>query len=242
MAVALATARLMHGCLADGVSFSPRNALLTLVAAYFHDVGLIQTEDDRKGSGAKYTVGHEERSVGFLRRYLSGKGFSKEEIETGANFIRCTILSVAPAKIPFASEEGRTCGYIVGSSDLLAQMADRLYLEKLLFLFKEFQEARLPGFDTELELLQKTKDFYEVVAKKRLNGDFGGLCDHMRSHFNKWLNIDSDLYSDAIAKNIDYLEVVITHCKDSFDCYLEYLRRGGIAEQIKDERAAKKGR
>ena len=238
VSVVLATARLMHGCFSDGVSFSPRNGLLALIAAFFHDVGLIQTEGDLKGSGAKYTVGHEERSIRFLQHYLSDKQFSDTEIENAADFIRCTILNVTPSQIPFPSPETRACGYIVGSSDLLAQMADRLYLEKLLFLFREFQEARLPGFDTELELLRKTKDFYEVVAKKRLNEEFGGLCDHMRSHFDQWLNIDADLYSAAIGKNIEYLEVIIAHCRDSFDCYLEYLRRGGIAAQIKEEMAA----
>jgi hypothetical protein len=238
VSVVLATVRLMHGCFSDGISFSPRSGLLALISAFFHDVGLIQTEGDLEGSGAKYTVGHEERSIRFLRHYLSDEAFSETEIENAASFIRCTILNVPPSQIPFASPETRTCGFIVGSSDLLAQMADRLYLEKLLFLFREFQEARLPGFETELELLQKTKAFYEVVAKKRLNEEFGGLCDHMRSHFDKWLDIDVDLYSEAISNNIAYLEIIITHCRESFDCYLEYLRRGGIAAQIKYEMAA----
>jgi hypothetical protein len=77
-----------------------------------------------------------------------------------------------------------------------------------------------------------------VVAKKRLNEEFGGLFNHMRSHFDKWLDIDVDLYSEAIRNNIDYLEIIIDHCRDSFDCYLEYLRRGGITARIKGEMAA----
>ncbi|MGD8367807.1 MAG: HD domain-containing protein [Desulfobacterales bacterium] len=239
VSVVVATARLMHGCLADGVTFSSRNGLLTLTAALFHDVGLIQTEEDRNGSGAKYTVGHEERSVRFLREYLASQGFSDPEIEVGANFIRCTILSISPAQISFLSREENTCGRILGSADLLAQMADRLYLEKLLFLFREFEEARLPGFDTELELLWKTKDFYESVAKKRLNEDLGKIHTHMRSHFREWMDIDADLYTEAIAKNIDYLETIIKYCRNSFDCYLEFLRRGGIADQVRKERSEK---
>ncbi len=237
VSVVVATARLMHGCLADGLTFSSRNGLLTLIAALFHDVGLIQTEDDRLGSGAKYTVGHEERSVRFLQAYLSDKGFSDREIDTGASLIRCTILSISPAQIEFLTRDAEMCGRILGSADLLAQMADRLYLEKLLFLFSEFQEARLPGFDTELELLRKTKDFYESVAKKRLNEDLGRIFKHMRSHFREWMDIDADLYFEAIAKNIDYLETIIQYCRDSFDCYLEFLRRGGIADQIRKERS-----
>jgi hypothetical protein len=238
--VVLATARLFHGCKVDGLSFSPKRILLTLIAAFFHDTGLIQTENDRHGSGAKYTVGHEERSVGFFRKYLAGKDFLENEIENGANFIRCTILDRLPLSIPFPDEESRTCGYILGSADLLAQMADRLYLEKLLLLFKEFEEARLPGFDSELDLLHKTKDFYTLIAEKRLNKDLGGVRAFMRAHFRQWFNLDADVYSEAISKTIRYLEMVIDYCQDSFDCYLEYLRRGGIAGQIKAERARKR--
>lgn len=230
--VVLAAARLLHGCILDGASVSPANGLLTLVGAFFHDVGLIQTEDDRKGSGAKYTVGHEERSIRFLRRYLAGKGFGGEEIQNAANFIRCTNLSVPPGDVSFSSEQMRTCGNIVGTADLLSQMADRLYLEKLLLLFKEFEEARLPGFDSELDLLMKTKDFYEVVAKKRFKA-LGGVGGHMKTHFRTWENIDADFYADAIEKNIQYLQTVIDRCQDSFDCYLAHLRRGGIASKIR---------
>ena len=238
--VVLATARLFHGCKMDGASFSPERILLTLIAAFFHDTGLIQTEDDRHGSGAKYTVGHEERSILFFRQYLAEKNFSAKEIENGANFIRCTILDRQPQSIAFLDEESRTCGYILGSADLLAQMADRLYLEKLLLLFKEFQEARLPGFDSELDLLLKTKDFYTLIAEKRLNEDLGGVKVHMRSHFRYWFNLDADVYSAAISRNIQYLESVVEHCRDCFDCYLAHLRRGGIAEQIKTERSRKR--
>ena len=63
----------------------------------------------------------------------------------------------------------------MGSADLLAQLADRLYLEKLLLLFMEFEEARLPEFETALELLQKTADFYDSVARKRLDEQLGGV-------------------------------------------------------------------
>jgi len=237
--VVLATARLFHGCKVDGMSFSPERILLTLIAAFFHDTGLIQTTNDRHGSGAKYTVGHEERSIGFFRNYLAGKNFLTQEIENGANFIRCTILDRLPQSIPFPDEESRICGCILGAADLLAQMADRLYLEKLLLLFKEFEEARLPGFDSELDLLLKTKDFYRLIAEKRLKEDLGGVKAHMRSHFRHWFNFDADLYSAAISRNIQYLEAVVEHCRDSFDCYLAHLRRGGIAEQIKAERAGK---
>ncbi|MCP3950724.1 MAG: HD domain-containing protein [Desulfobacterales bacterium] len=229
--VVLATARLIQGCSVDGLTFVARDVLLTLIAALLHDVGLIQDKDDQEGSGAKYTVGHEERSIAFLKEYLADKGFAAQEIETGAKFIRCTILSLPPGDVSFALPEHQKLGYIVGTADLLAQMADRLYLEKLLLLYKEFEEASLPGFDSELELLQKTKDFFEVVAQKRLHEDLGGVCRHMRSHFKSWMDIDRDLYNESIKNHINYLESLTEICGDSLDCYLENLRRGGIARE-----------
>ncbi len=230
--VVLASGRSIHGCFVDGCTFLSDETLLTLIASLFHDVGLIQEENDLEGSGAKYTVGHEERSVLFLNKYLADKDFTEEEIEICSNFIRCTILSFVPDQIPFPSKTIRHLGYIVGSADLMAQMADRYYLEKLLLLYKEFEEARLPGFQSELELLKKTKDFYEVIAKKRLLEDLEGVCRHMQSHFKSWLAIDKNLYIEAIQRNINYLESVVSICDDAFTCYLDNLRRGGISKEI----------
>jgi hypothetical protein len=65
ISVALATARLVHGSHLEGHEFSPKNILLALVASLFHDAGLIQAEGDINGSGAKYTIGHEERRIGW---------------------------------------------------------------------------------------------------------------------------------------------------------------------------------
>ena len=81
--------------------------------------------------------------------------------------------------IPFKIEGNRLLGYILGTSDLLTQISDRAYLEKLILLFKEFEEAGIPGFDTELDLLSKTEQFYKEVAQKRLFEDFQGICQQM---------------------------------------------------------------
>lgn len=232
VSVVLATARLIHGCFTDGYAFTARQVLLTLVAALFHDAGLIQQADDTQGSGAKYTIGHEERSIVFLRAYAGAAGFSKEDIDICGDFIRCTILSYAPSEIAFTDNVYRTLGNIVGTADLMAQMADRLYLEKLLLLYKEFEEARLPGFDSELQLLRKTKAFYEIVATQRFEEALNNVGRHMRSHFRSWWDRDFDGYAEAIRANIHYLDGLIDKCRDSFRCYLENLKRGGIARPL----------
>ncbi|MFC1822475.1 hypothetical protein ACFL9T_07185 [Thermodesulfobacteriota bacterium] len=230
--VTLAAARLTHGGYLEGHQFSRKNILLTLVATLFHDVGLVQTEEEVEGTGAKFTIGHEERSIVFMKQYLSLKKISDQDLDNCSQFIRCTILNLSTKEIPFISEETETLGKIVGSADLLAQMADRYYLEKLLLLFKEFEEARLPDLDSELVLLKKTEEFYEFVAQRRLSEELSSVSLFMRPHFlNRW-GIDRDLYGESISRNLEYLKSLIVKCEESFTCYLEELRRGGIAKEV----------
>lgn len=228
LSVVAASARLLHGCVSDGLSLLPRHHLLALIAAFFHDVGLIQSEDDVEGSGAKYLVGHEARSIGFMRAYLSKMAFSEKEIGNCANFIRCTQLGLLPQEISFPTAELRTCGYVVGSADLLAQLADRDYLEKLLFLYREMKEAGLPDIGTEIEFFRRSVEFHEVVAKKRLQIELEGVRRHMRTHFRYWMGVDADLYIEAILRNHEHLENMIAECRDSLECCEKYLRRVGI--------------
>ena len=230
--VVLASGRLIHGAFAEGHSFSAKTIFLGLVGAIFHDIGFIQTDSDVNGSGAKYTIGHEERSIQFMKQYLSQKSFSEQDLEDCTNIIMCTILSLEIKDIPFRSNDIEMLGKIVGSADLLAQMADREYLEKLFMLFKEFEEAGMPGYGSELELLQKTQDFYKYVALQRLSQGFENVSAFMWAHFkNRW-DLDRDLYQESILANINYLKTVVENCDESYWCYLKYLRRGGLAEKL----------
>lgn len=101
--VVLATARLMHGCFLEGKAIDPRSIFLLLVAALFHDIGLIQAANDREGTGAKYTVGHENRSIEFMTAYLSSNGYSPQDTEDCSHIIRCTALSLSVKDVPFRS-------------------------------------------------------------------------------------------------------------------------------------------
>jgi len=226
--VALAAARLIHGCTLAGMTFEIDKILLGVYAALFHDVGLIQTQDDKIGSGAKYTVGHEKRSIVFMRKYLSQKGFPEQQIEDCSHLIMCTILNLPPKEIPFRSSDIETLGKIVGTADLMAQIADRYYLEKLLLLFQEFQEAGVPDFATELDLLKKTRGFYKNVANQRLVHDFSGISTNMTAHFKQRWGVEKDLYSESIQKNIDHLKVLLERTGDNIANVKKTLRRGGF--------------
>ena len=130
---ALATARLIHGLHVQGQVFSPRLVQLCLIGALFHDTGLIQTEEEMEGTGAQHTIGHEDRSIALMVKYLAEKGYSQEDIRDCGHIIKCTELFFPMEEIQFDSEEVRTMGKIVGTADLVAQMADRNYRKNCRF-------------------------------------------------------------------------------------------------------------
>lgn len=230
LSVFLATARLIHGVFQNNFLFSREKVLLTLIGALFHDAGFIQTDIDRDGTGAKYTIGHEERSIEFIRGYLGQRGFSANDIDDCARFIGCTILRVSPNDILFPDENSAILGKILGTADLLAQMADRNYVEKLLYLYHEFQEACVPGFGSELELLQKTESFYQMMTSQRIKKDLGDLAPFMRLHFQVRWGIDRDLYHDCIVKNISNLKEMLTTLQED---YYSKLHRAGIVTKLR---------
>lgn len=222
--VVLAMARLIYGAMVEGECFSETDCLKGLLASLFHDVGLIQDEEDTLGTGAKHTVGHEERSILFMRCNLEGV-LAPEDVEDIADCIRCTILAMSPSKVAFRTEKMRIMGHFLGSADLLAQIADRYYLEKLLLLFEEFQEARLPGYDNAFDLLSKTGSFYNDVARVRLDNEFKGVDAYMRPYFRQRWDVDKDLYAEAIGRNLDYLDKVLAENPDDLKRFLANLRR-----------------
>lgn len=225
--VVLATARLLHGAHAAGRAVSPRTMRIALLAALFHDAGLIQSEDDTSGTGAKYTIGHEKRSVSFVESYLLNGGFPAEDIRDIGLAIAGTNLSQKFAEIPYADEEMVLAGQSLAAADLLAQMADREYLEKLLLLFLEFQEAGLP-YESMFDLLQRTHGFY-AMATERQERILGGVYAFMTPHFTVRWDLPRDMYSESIAQNMEYLKDVL---KLGPENYMDKLKRGGIVQRL----------
>lgn len=223
-AVLLATTRLAYGAMAEEYAFDRSNVLKGTLAALFHDTGLIQNDDDFSGTGAKHTVGHEERSIQVMRECLASD-LSPEDIEDIADCIRCTTLSMPPHKIAFRDEEVRTMAHFLGTADILAQIGDPNYLKKLLLLYEEFKEARLPGYDSHFELLSKTRNFYQEVARPRLHNEFGNAARFMAPYFLKRWGIDKDLYREAIHRNLDKLDAIRAECDEDMNCYLSHLSK-----------------
>ena len=119
-------------------------------------------------------------------------------------------------------------GKMVGTADLLGQIADRTYLEKLPFLYHEFKEGDVPDFESELDLLKKTPEFYDRTIE-RFERELGGVNRYMRDHFRVRWGIDKDLYMTSMENKIKYLKYVL---EDHEDDYREYLRRGNLMEKL----------
>ena len=224
----LATARLMHGAWVSGTRFTDQELLVAVISAVFHDAGYIQAEGDTEGTGAKYSACHEERSAAFLREYLRSSGRQDDDSGLCESLLLCTGLHADIAAIHFAPGNFKLLGQMLGTGDLLGQMAARTYLEKLLFLYHEFQEGNIPGFTDEFDLRQKTFGFYEAT-RRRLAQDLGGVERYMLPHFRARWGIDRDLYAAAIEQHLEHLRRVIAQGRDK---YRDLLRRDGVTAKL----------
>ncbi len=209
----LAMARLIHGAILDGKSFSHEQIALGLTASLLHDAGYIQESDDTHGTGAKFTEIHVRRSMDFFSRFAKEQGYSDETIKAGRAMILCTDLSVDLSTIVFLSTEIELLGKMLGTADLLAQMADRTYLEKLLFLYREFREARIGDYRDEVDLLKKTVAFYDFISH-RLQTALDASDRFMVPHFADRWNIPKNLYHEAITRQKDYLLQILQQSSD----------------------------
>jgi hypothetical protein len=230
MDVFLAMARIIHGAHVEGLVFGKRDVVLSVISALLHDTGYVQSTEDNNGTGAKYTVVHVKRSIEFMETYLSENGYSLEDRKKCSGLIECTDLSAKIHDISFDTEQIRTLGRMHFASDLMGQMADRLYLEKLHFLYCEFVEGGITAYSDERDLLKKTIGFYEIIDD-RIRGELGDIDRYMLNHFRARWSIDKDLYREAIDKNIEYLKYILNHYGK--ECHKK-LNRGGLLERLKD--------
>jgi len=225
----LAMARLMHGATVDGEAFTDRQIALGLTAALLHDTGYIQEEHDREGTGSKYTTSHVQRSMNFLKRHGPEHGLSNEEIAAGRTMILCTDLAVDISTVVFPSAKVELLGKMLGAADLMAQMADRTYLEKLLFLYYEFREAKVGDYKSEVDLLHKTIGFYDFIAQ-RLKTTLDATDRFIISHLTSRWDIQANLYQEVIERQRNYLQQIL-NIPDSDP--RDNLKRGQIVDKVR---------
>jgi hypothetical protein len=215
--VTLAMARLMDGHdrsqpVAD--RFGERLYRFGLVLALFHDIGYLRfRKDTRHTNGAEYTRTHVARGARFLDTYLDWAGFADLRSVAGP-LVHYTGYEIPVERIGVSDPTLTRLGQVLGSADILAQMADRCYLEKCRDrLYPEFvlggiavqtdaAGARRIAFASADELVAKTPGFY-LAAQARLDGPLGRTYRFAEPHFR-----GQNLYVDELEKNIRHATVV----------------------------------
>lgn len=227
LSVTLAVARLMHGAVEAGQSLTEKDLNMGFISGLMHDTGYIQETSDRQGTGAKYTQVHISRSIAFVQDYYRNDPAFQNELDAFRDILLCTGLNTQVQAIRFEGATVELLGKILGTADLLGQMADRYYLEKLPDLFDEFAEAGITTFASRLDLLDKTRGFYQMTLK-RFADELGNTLRFSRFHFRKRWGIDEDLYIKSIEKNMAYLARVVTLHREN---YMDHLRRFDRAKE-----------
>jgi hypothetical protein len=167
----------------------------------------------------------------FLSCHGSDYGLSSKEIAAARDIILCTDLAADISTIRFPDSQTELLGKMLGTADLLAQLADRLYLEKLLFLYYEYKEGEVGEYKSELDVLKNAVGFYDLF-EERLMTKLDATDRFMRLHFASRFNVQKDLYHDEIEKQKKYL-LKILKIPDADP--RDFLRRGDIVEKVRQK-------
>lgn len=194
-----------------------QRAQMAIVTSLFHDSGYIRHEvrDKNFSNGAEFTLYHVSRSADFLRRYLPGLGMAMD-VGVSSMIVHFTGYELDLDQIELDDPRDIISGHLIGTADLIAQMADRCYLEKCRDrLYMEFVvggvavENAKPGeymirYKSGEDLLRKTPGFYQQVTRDRLNSKFNRVY-----RYAEVLYSGQNPYIDAIRNNITHLVRVL---------------------------------
>jgi hypothetical protein len=194
-----------------------KRAQMAIITSLFHDSGYIRhNERDRDfHNGAEFTLYHVSRSADFLRRYLPDLGMSKD-VAVSSMIVHFTGYELDLDIIELDDPRDIICGHLLGTADLIAQMADRCYLEKCRDrLYNEFVlggiavENAKPGeyvvrYKSGIDLLAKTPKFYQQVSRERLQRKFNRAYRYIEVLYS-----GENPYVDAMKNNIVHLVRVL---------------------------------
>jgi hypothetical protein len=196
--------------------FGSERAVMALVTSLFHDAGYIREFDDRlHRNGAEFTLYHVTRSARFLARFLPSIAM-EGWVPVSTRIVHFTGYEIKLSQIELADNRDRKCGHLLGTADLIAQMADRCYLEKCRDrLYPEFVLggiAAAPGSDgtmqvrysSGLDLLRQTPQFIRETRAGRLNGEFEHAYRYVEPLF-----AGKNPYLEAIDRNVEYLQRIL---------------------------------
>ena len=207
----LTTARLLDGhAKSVGVgspeSINAGQALLCVLLALLHDVGLLRRDAEAHLAGPELMSTHEERGAQFMYGYLSASSLAP--LAHHSQLIMATKLAFRMPGLWTAQE--RRLASIVATADLLSQCSDRCYLEKCRdFLFVEFMAIGLAGaagsaYPDRETLLAKTPGFFAGIFRQRLDEEFHGVYRLLELHTGQ-----GNPWEEAIRRSLEFLEGVL---------------------------------
>ncbi|MBU0481083.1 MAG: GAF domain-containing protein [Proteobacteria bacterium] len=219
--VALLTARMIGGWNKLNDSNHPHLDesifLAAIASALFHDTGYIKNKGDFDGYGGKYSFSHEDRSMELAANYLAENNWPERLVRLVPNIISTTKFH-GPLTLEglFDNRQESVAGRMVATSDLVAQMADVDYMQRINDLYAELQEAYrfetkesleergIKVFSSAKEMIDGTVDFYEHFVLPRLQ-DLGRMDQYLVTFFgdgrNPYLeNITANLSGQLVGK------------------------------------------
>jgi len=218
--VTLAMARLLVGyekSCAEDDRLGDERAVMGLIAALFHDAGYIRRKDEfRWLNGAEVTAWHVSRSADFLRTYLPRVGLG-DLTDIATRIVHFTGYEINLDDIELDDPRDSMAGHLLGTADLIAQFADRCYLEKCRDrLYAEFVLADVainnqkksghPNilYASGIDLLKKTPEFFDAMSNNRLESKFNRAYRYVEP-----LYAGRNPYYEFIDQNLTYLTHVI---------------------------------
>lgn len=210
--VTLTVARLIVGYEQEHIA--SRDALgltrvqLGIICALFHDIGYLRhvDHDASTENGAEFTRTHVSRGAEILRHYLPTIGFANEAERTRL-WLHYTGYE---QDVHMDNALDHALGCLLGTGDLISQMADRAYLERCRDgLYQEFKIGKVPAptrsdglpFESPHELLQQTPNFMRHTVTDRLDKRFGQVYRYAERFFG-----GVNLYMEGVEKNCVFLE------------------------------------
>ena len=192
------------------IGFSKELFCSMVAAGLFHDSGYIKDKGDHDGLGGKFTLTHVQRGMKIASDYLTRSRWPAWAVRFVTRAISLTDYQQEPdINKLFSREQELAAARIIPTADLIAQIADNRYIEKLDGLFAEFKEMyehqdqrRLaadgtPVFRSAQEIRDGIISFYEGFVAPRLN-KFG----HMDRYLAVYFGSNRNPYHENIAANL----------------------------------------
>jgi hypothetical protein len=191
-------------------------AIAGVIMALFHDVGYLRrSSDNGQRNGAEFTRTHVSRGIEFLRGYLPQLGLAAWA-QPASQILHFTGYEKPFGELVLGDARDVRLGHLLGTSDMITQMADRCYLEKCRDrLYPEFvlagmalpytnASAEQVRYASGLDLLRQTPRFASETRRQRLDGEFNRAYRYLEILFD-----GRNPYMESIERNLQFLEQVL---------------------------------